>query len=138
MIVKRRFYILRNLIDEFDLSVEIIFVPTSKNKADELTRVKKTWLTNVEDDENEGATVCAGTIDLEKVHNMHHVAVERSLFLSRNIDLNVTRPLMKEMVSGCKMCQSIDPPPVVHNKGELGVIGRGLQLTSHITGKLCI
>lgn len=121
MIVKRRLCILRNLIEEFDLRVTITLVPTSKNKADELTRVKKTWLTDVEGDQNEEATVFAGAIDLEKVHNMHHVGVERTLFLSRKIDPNVTRRLVQEVVSDCKMCQSIDLAPVVQVKGEIGV-----------------
>ena len=116
MIVKRRLGILRNLIEEFDLRVTITYVPTSKNRADELTRVKKSWLTDVEGATTEKASVCAGAIDLEKVHNMHHVGVERTLFLARMIDPNVTRRSVQEVVSGCEMCQSIDPAPVVHSK----------------------
>ena len=44
MIVRRRLGVLRNLIDEFSLKVDITLVPTLKNKADELTRVSKKWL----------------------------------------------------------------------------------------------
>lgn len=109
-------------------------MPTSKNKADELTRVKKAWLTDVKGDQNEGATVCAGAIDLEKVHNMHHVGVDRTLFLLRKIYSNVTRRAVQEVVSGCEMsCQSIDSAPVVHNKGEIGVKENWRRLAIDVT-----
>lgn len=133
MIVKRRLGILRDLIDEFDLQVTITHVPTTKNRADELTRVKKTWLTDVERDPQEKVTVCAGAIDLQTVHNMHHVGVERTLFLARKIDPNVTRRSVQEVVSGCEMCQSIDPAPVYHSKGELGVKENWKRLAIDVT-----
>lgn len=132
--------ILRSLIDEFNLRVKITLVPISKNKTDELTRVKKAWLTDVEGDQNEGPTVCAGAIDLEKVHNMHHVGVDRTLFLTWKINPNVPRRLVQKVVSGYEMCQSIDPAPVVHNKGEIGVKKNWRQLAIDVThtGKRCI
>lgn len=133
MIVKRRLCILRNLIDEFSLSVTVTHVATSKNKADELTRVKKSWLTDVKGDQSEEAEVCAGAVDLEKVHQMHHVGVERTLYLSRKIDPNVTRRAVKEVVSGCEMCQSIDPAPVTHNKGEIGTEENWKRLAIDVT-----
>ena len=42
MIVKRRLGILGELISEFKLQIKAMFVPSERNKADALTRIKKT------------------------------------------------------------------------------------------------
>ena len=44
MLVKWRLGILEDLIQEFRLKLQLNFVPSEKNKADVLTRVRKTWL----------------------------------------------------------------------------------------------
>ena len=64
MIVKRRLGVLRNLIDEFELKITISQVPTSKNKADELTRVKKEWLATEKASIGEREAVCAGAVNV--------------------------------------------------------------------------
>ena len=43
MLIKRRIGVLAQLIEEFKLSVRVVFVKSEINKADELTRVKKSW-----------------------------------------------------------------------------------------------
>ena len=131
MIVKRRLGILRNLIDEFDLKISITRVPSEKNKADMLTRVARDWL-KTEDYPND-AIVCAGAVDLVEVHNMHHVGVERTLFLARKLDPTVTRQSVREVVSRCQRCQSIDPAPVVHERGEIGVKENWKRLAIDVT-----
>jgi len=45
MIVKRRLGILKDLLNEFRVTLHVTFIPTQKNKADGLTRVCKEWLT---------------------------------------------------------------------------------------------
>lgn len=52
MIVKRRLGILQELMEVCDLKLNAVFVPSEKNKADALTRVKKAWL-GVPKEENE-------------------------------------------------------------------------------------
>ena len=42
VIVKRRLGILGELISEFKLQIKAVFVPSKRNKADALTRIKKT------------------------------------------------------------------------------------------------
>ena len=121
MIVKRRLGVLRNLVDEFGLRVKISLVPTTRNKADILTRVSKKWLATGDDGPDKDEMVCASGVDLEALHGMAHVGVDRSLFLARKVDPAVTRQSMKRIVQGCGRCQSIDPAPVTHITGELGV-----------------
>lgn len=137
MIVKRRLGTLRNLIDEFGLRVTVSYVSTSKNKADVLTRVKKDWLRSDADDPREenqrSVPVCAGAIDLEEVHNMHHFGVDRTLFLARKIDPAVTRNSVQNVVRSCMRCQAIDPAPVVHEKGEIEVTDNWRRLAIDVT-----
>ena len=43
MLIKRRIDVLTQLIEEFKLSVRVVFVKSEMNKGDELTRVKRSW-----------------------------------------------------------------------------------------------
>lgn len=134
MIIKRRLGILKNLSEEFDLRIAITFVPTLKNKADALTRVKKGWLATKEEDPVLGkAAMCAAAVDLKEIHGMHHVGVDRTLFLARKIDPTITRRAVQQVVRGCERCQMIDPAPVVHHRGELGVRENWKRLAVDVT-----
>ena len=66
MIIKNRLRTLRNLIEEFDLQIQVALVPTEKNKPDALTRIKKKWL--LKDSAN---LVCS--MALARDHKMHHL-----------------------------------------------------------------
>ncbi|KAF2353137.1 Reverse transcriptase domain [Trinorchestia longiramus] len=48
MLIKRRLGNLREMMIEFGLKIQISLMPTDKNKADVLTRVKKRWLCGLE------------------------------------------------------------------------------------------
>ena len=134
MIVKRRLGILKNLIEEFDLKVTVSYVPTSKNKADVLTRVKRHWLPVEDEAESyDGGAVCATAVNVKEMHNMHHVGVDRTLYLARKIDPTVTRHAVQRVVSGCERCQSIDPAPVMHEGGELIVKENWMRLAIDVT-----
>ena len=90
-------------------------VPTEKNKADILTRVRKSWLVN---SEVEHAHLCAGAVvDLTELHNRHHMGIERTLYLAKKLNPEVSRESVKKVVQCCDRCQSIDPAPVVHKGG---------------------
>ena len=52
LIILRHLGILREMADEFELNLSIVFLPSYRNKADALTRVRKCWL-KVEEDTNE-------------------------------------------------------------------------------------
>ena len=119
VLIKRRLGALKALVDELGLSLRLVQVPSGRNKADELTRVKKSWLTGVGSMET-GITASA-MVDLKACHEDHHMGVERTLFIARQIDPKVKRPDVVRVVKGCDRCQSIDPAPVTHKPGELSI-----------------
>lgn len=136
LIVKRRLGILKNLISEFELDVSITLVPTRKNKADVLTRVKKEWLSSSDDGKEEGSEVAvcaAGQYDLKALHEMHHMGVDRSLYVARKVRPETSRDEMKKVVGSCEQCQSIDPAPTVHEVGNLSVSSDWTRLAVDIT-----
>ena len=114
MLIKRRLGILKNLIQELGLRVKVEFVKSELNKADELTRVRKRWLVN----EVDAASVSVG--DVKRMHDQHHMGVERTWFLVKKIEA-IPKETVKKAVSQCEQCQSIDPAPVTHTPGELNV-----------------
>lgn len=67
MLVKRRLGILRELATEFGLTLQVVFVPSEKNKADVLTRVKKPWLVVAEDIECGSCNMLPGGLRTEEV-----------------------------------------------------------------------
>ena len=133
MIVKRRLGILRDLIKEFELTLTVTLVPTKKNKADVLTRVKKAWLTNELEEVDREGMCCISAAGLTELHNMHHMGVDRTLYLSRMIDPTVTKQSVQGVVRCCERCQSIDPAPSLHVVGEIGVGENWKRLAIDVT-----
>ncbi|XP_029643257.1 uncharacterized protein LOC115217646 [Octopus sinensis] len=90
MLVKRRLGILHELTTEFNLKLSVIFVPSEKNRADVLTRVKRAWLQVPEEAKQDVAAVChLSDSELRRLHTMHHMGVDRTLFLARKVDSDV-------------------------------------------------
>lgn len=117
MLIRRRLGTIRELIAEFQLELIVVFVPSEKNKADALTRVKKSWLAKPTGLELQLACVA----DVRKLHEQHHFGVDRSLYLARLVDPTVSREEMSQCIRECTQCRSIDPAPTVHEPGELEV-----------------
>ncbi|KAK4318086.1 hypothetical protein Pmani_010884 [Petrolisthes manimaculis] len=131
MLIKRRLGNLKELISEFGLKVVVQFVPTEKNKADIMTRVKKSWLVNTE---VEDAHFCASVaVDLTELHHKHHMGIDRTLYLARKMDPEVSRESVKRVVQCCDRCQSIDPAPVIHTRGEVSVESNWQRLAIDVT-----
>ena len=126
ILVKRRLGILKSLIEELGLSVNVKLVKSGENKADELTRIRKQWLTS---DEVAGAAL----EDVERLHTDHHMGVERTWYLAKKIDGTVDKETVKKVVRQCQQCQSIDPAPTVHCPGELGVKKNWSRLAIDVT-----
>ena len=131
ILVKRRIGVLKELIDDLQLELTITLVPSERNKADVLTRVKKSWLSAVKDGEEDG--ICAGAVSLREMHEMHHLGVDHSLYLARKVDPVVTRQSVQRVVKGCERCQRIDPAPAVHEGGEIWVTGNWRRLAVDVT-----
>ena len=118
VLIKRRLGVLKSLVEELDLVIEVICVASASNKADKLTRVKREWLHA----KDIPVSVCAvSLVDVKTLHEQHHFGVERTWYLARQVDPSVTKETVKRVVRECERCQSIDPASVHHETGELGV-----------------
>ena len=129
MLIKCQLRTLEDLIREFGLKLMVTLVPSQKNKAEMLTRVKRACLQEKKDI----APVCCVEEDLKDLHNMHHFWKQRTLYLARKVNPNITMEAVKEMVEQCRECQSIDPAPTRHKKGKLNVAENWKWLAIDIT-----
>ena len=48
--------------------------------------------------------------------------VERTLYLAQKMDPPVIKTDVKKVVKCYAKCHSIDPAPVIHKKGEIGIV----------------
>lgn len=86
MLIKYYLRILDELATEFDLRLSVVFVPSERNRADVLTRVKETWLQVLEDLEQGVAAVFQlSNLELERLYAMPHMGVDKTLFLTRKV-----------------------------------------------------
>ena len=83
--------------------------------------------------EGNGEVCAIGYHDLKAHHDMHHMGIDRSLFLARRVFPRVSRDDMKRVVRSCKRCQSIDPAPVTHNGNDLSVSEDWMRLAIDVT-----
>ena len=138
MIIRRRLGTLKDVIDEFKLTVKMMYVHTTKNIADGLTRVRKEWWKELDSghpgdvDEDICCAVGEGN-QLQQLHDMHHFGVERTLFLAKKIDPNITKSDVEKVVKECERCRRIDPSPMTGIGGELSVSDNWKRLAIDIT-----
>ncbi|KAG1680249.1 hypothetical protein GQR58_012484 [Nymphon striatum] len=142
MLIKRRLGVIRDTITEFGLTVTVRFVSTTENKADRMTRVPKKWLGH-RDTGEEGADVSAALATGESVedaiwaaHLPHHLGVDRTLYLARQIRSNLAREQVKRELVGCEACQRIDPARREENlvaQGSLAVDGNWRRVAVDVT-----
>ena len=130
ILVKRRIGVLKNLVEDLQLGLTTTLVPSERNKADVLTRVKKSWLSAGKEGGETG--VCAGAVSLRE---MHQLGVDRSLYLARKVGPTVTRQSVQRVVKGCERCQRIDLALMVHGGGggEIWVTGNWKRLATDVT-----
>jgi transposase InsO family protein/ribonuclease HI len=134
MLIKRRLFIFKELVQEFGLTVNVTFTKSENNRADVLTRIKRTWLNATLETTQEVTCAVSGC----ESHMDHHFGVERSLFLARLVDPKTTRDAVEECVRACVQCQTIDPAPVQHEPGTLEVATNWSRVaidTTHYLGK---
>ncbi|XP_029657149.1 uncharacterized protein LOC115231222, partial [Octopus sinensis] len=134
MLVKCLLGVLGELIAEFGLKLNVVFVPSEKNRADALTRVKKAWLEEPEEARKGIAAACwLDDSELKRLHAMHHLGVDRTLYLAKEIDADVTRRSIRKVVGSCDRYQSIDPAPCGNEQGSLSVVQNWKRLPVDVT-----
>ena len=116
LLVRRRLGLFKEMADSFSMAVTVRLVESKKNRADTLTRVSKTWLCRQKEN---GEVVCAASV--ESLHAEHHFGVDKTLYLGRLVDPELTRAEVEECVRRCAPCQGIDPSPGHHEVGTLAV-----------------
>ena len=90
---------------------------------------KKQWLVEKE----EVLVCCLGIGELEELHGMHHLGVERTLYLVWKVDPHIKQEEVQKVVKNCIRCQSIDPAPNIHDPGEIGTAKNWTRLAIDIT-----
>ena len=103
----------------YNLRITVQFVPSTKNKADVLTRVPQAWLHTLP-----GTGQCATVAPLpsvQEIHEQHHFGVRRTLQLARQVHPQATRQQIQQVVRNCVQCARIDPAPVRWHNGRLEV-----------------
>lgn len=137
LLIRRRIDIIKQLVEELQLSVTVGLVRSADNPADTLTRVPKNWLhakkglaqhvaaagdRDLSENEHGGDPEA----DLARARRIHqttgHQGIRRTLwYVRREIGPRVTRPMVRNIIQQCEACQSIDPAPVRWQPGSLGV-----------------
>ncbi|KRX63923.1 hypothetical protein T09_810 [Trichinella sp. T9] len=122
MLIRRRVGMLLSLVEEFGLEPEVDLVKSACNKAVELTRVPRRWL---KPPAAGPALVCAATANLgveRMIADVHHATgIRRTLYLARRTDLTVSKRQVRQVISGCEPCKSLDPAPGKWKRGSLEV-----------------
>lgn len=139
MLIRRRLSILRSLVDEYGLCVDVALIPSAANLADSLTRVPCEWLRLCKEGgvpQIDCGAVRSSSMD-ERIEEIHratgHQGVKRSLYFARRVDPDVEESKVREVVSRCERCCSIDPAPMKWEKGSLGVDGMWDRVGMDIT-----
>ena len=51
------------------------------------------------------------TLPQKKIHDVHHLGIDRTHYLAKLEDPEVTRGKVTDVINSCTQCQSIDPDP---------------------------
>lgn len=132
MLVKRRLNLVKDLITEYELEMQISLVKTSENKADELTRVPRKWLNERTCSVN--ALVPDIIDNLRTLHDTHHLGVDRTLHLAQGRwGSAVCRKDVLQIIEACQVCKRVDPAPVHWEPGHIDVVDDWHRLATDIT-----
>ena len=126
MLVKGRLGVLRDLCSEYKLTLSVQWVCSDKNKADYLTRVPKRWI-------DASAKKSTGCVSIKAIHVVHHLGIDRTHYLAKLEDPEVTRGKVADVINSCMQCQSIDPAPQNWDKGHLSAIDNWQRLAVDVT-----
>jgi len=133
MLVRRRLAIVDELCKDWGLRLKIKWLKSEDNKADELTRVKKCWLNDV-DFEGERSYAGGAVLDeVENSHRRHHFGVDRTLYIAKQHLPEVSRKEVEDVVRRCRECNSIDPASIRWPQGTLEVCDTWKILSCDVT-----
>lgn len=120
MLIRRRLGTIKSTVEECGLQLNVRFVNSAENRADALTRIPHKWL-------NDGHALCAAVVALSdnEIRRVHetcgHPGVKRTLYFARKRWPQVNRKQVRQIISSCEACQSLDPSTVHWRPGRLDV-----------------
>ena len=133
MLIRRRLGILKALVDEYHLSLDISLVPSARNRADQLTRVPEKWL-RAHKNEICASGVEDNSVKIRKIHIEYgHPGIRRTKYFCKKLGLYVSKREVSSVLSKCSECASIDPAPVRWKHGELSVQENWQRLAIDVT-----
>ncbi|KFD49597.1 hypothetical protein M513_09540 [Trichuris suis] len=125
MLIRRRISTVVSLVEEYALQLSVTLVKSEDNRADALTRVPQRWLKAATGPSD---SVCAAASDSEAMrliaavhHAAGHPGVRRTSYFVRRSNPAIDRGLVRQVVTECQVCQSIDPPSAKWEHGTLEV-----------------
>ena len=116
-LIRRRLATLRELVAEYELSINAGLVKSHDNRADQLTWVLRRWLEEICTVAEPKKTVCAVAeeLDVARIEAIHqssrHHCVNRTLNFVKLVNPRVPRAAVQVVVRECRECQPIDPAP---------------------------
>ncbi|XP_065667190.1 uncharacterized protein LOC136087678 [Hydra vulgaris] len=137
MLIQRRLSVLQQLIEEYNVSVEVKVIPSKDNLADALTRVRSRWLNKLTVPECRISCMGIVVTKAESISDIHqrtgHFGVNRTLNFVRKAIPTATESDVRNVIKSCEPCQSINPAPIRWEKGKLDVEGNWERLAMDIT-----
>ena len=128
MLIRRLQKTLKKLVEEYELTVDVVLVPSTKNMADRLTRVPQRWFTAMKIENEPKPLIDAIHVDglnADQIMDIHrssgHPGVRRTTYFVSRIFPATPRAAVKMAIRTCEECLSIDPAPVHWEKGTLEV-----------------
>lgn len=140
MLVRRRLGLLRNLMNEYDITMSVNFVRSEANIADKLTRAPKVWMQSIKC--GSGLTIgCTASLEvnnsnsrtIQDIHELNHFGVDRTLYFARLKEPKVKRKEVEDVVRRCNRCRQIDPAPVIWESGTIEVSTDWTRLSVDVT-----
>ena len=140
MLIRRRLVIVKHLVDEYSLQVDITLVQSEQNLTDKLTRMPKRWIDIMKQGSNPPQLTCAVLTDQltpEQIHVIHrksgHPGIHQTTYFVQRVCPTTTKATIKAVIHSYEECQRIDPAPTWWEKGKLEVEGNWCRIGMDIT-----
>ena len=128
MLIWQQLNTLKDLFEEYHLTVDMTLVPSTLNLADHLTHVPRRWFDAMKKGNRPEPLISATQVDelnadqILTIHrNSRHSGVRRTTYFFRKVCPPTTKAAVRSAIQNCEKCQWIDPAPIHWQKGKLEV-----------------
>lgn len=110
ILIRRRLNTLSEIIAVENLCLTVRLVKSAENLADKLTRIPADCQMKIASSRDASVLGLAATFaDVKTIHDVCHFGVDRTLELAKERHGNVSKRLVRRVVSRCHVCARIDP-----------------------------